>query len=472
MRLRPRRLISDAIANLPGNVKAYVVAADGRTLFSTDPNVKPIDVRDREYFAALAKGAYWYTSSLMVSRLDGTQIFVFSKRLERNKEFVGAAIISFDVVLLKEIWESLELDDISTVSLIRDDGQLVARYPLADGPLDLSGYELFTEHLKNSDVGTYPAHSPADGITRIVGYRKVPGTRFVALASISTDNAFAVFRRNTIVTLAFALPTAVALAVAIVWIFRLLRKDQGRRSQMQETLELNRMLVKDTHHRVKNNLQSIISLVRMHSLPDEIKTDLQTRISAMSAVHEHLYRLDQFSEVSAATLIPGIIEPLRQSFDHAATVDYDVEPLVLDRDHATPIALLVNEIVTNALKHAYPNGQAGRIGVSLKRDGADAVVLRITDHGQGFDTGCPLDRAWPAPDPRDGHSAQRHLGVSFRQRDAVRGALAVERHSASAERYRQARHREPSCWRVQARIPARQTPLLEAGLGILEPAER
>ena len=100
-------LISDAIANLPGNVKAYVVAADGRTLFSTDPNVKPIDVRDREYFAALANGAYWYTSSLLVSRLDGTQIFVFSKRLERNKEFVGAAIISFDVVLLKEIWESL-----------------------------------------------------------------------------------------------------------------------------------------------------------------------------------------------------------------------------------------------------------------------------------------------------------------------------------------------------------------------------
>ena len=49
-------LISDAIANLPGNVKAYVVAADGRTLFSTDPNVKPIDVRDREYFAALAEG--------------------------------------------------------------------------------------------------------------------------------------------------------------------------------------------------------------------------------------------------------------------------------------------------------------------------------------------------------------------------------------------------------------------------------
>ena len=311
-------LIREAVSSLPGNVKAYVVAADGRTLFSTDPNVKPIDIRDREYFSALADGAYWYTSSLLVSRLDNAQIFVFSKRLERDKEFVGAAIISFDVMILKEIWQSLELDDISTVSLIRDDGQLVARYPLASGPLDLSQYELFTQHLKNNEAGTYPAHSPADGVTRIVGYRKVPGTRFIALASISTDNAFAVFRRNTVITLLFALPTALALAGAIVWILQLLRKDQIRRSQLEETLLLNRMLVKDTHHRVKNNLQSIISLVRMHSLPDELKNDLQTRISAMSAVHEHLYRLDQFAEVDAQTLIPGIVEPLRQGFDHAA----------------------------------------------------------------------------------------------------------------------------------------------------------
>ena len=62
---------------------------------------------------------------------------------------------------------------------------------------------------------------------------------------------------------------------------------------------------------------------------------------------------------------------------------------MLDRDHATPIALLVNEIVTNALKHAYPNGHAGRISVSLKRDDGDTVVLRITDDGQGFDADVP-----------------------------------------------------------------------------------
>jgi len=378
-------LVRDAVKSLPGNVKAYVVAADGRTLFLTDPNVKPIDVRDREYFAELASGAPWHFSSLLVSRLDGAQIFVVSKRLMRDGQFVGAAIVSFDVLLLKVTWESLGLDELSTVSLIRDDGQLVARYPLAEGPLDLSKYILFTDYLMKSAEGTYPAVSPADGVTRTVGYRKVPGTPYLALASVSSRAAFSTFWRRTFVTLGFAIPTAIALAVAIFWILRLLHSDQLRRSQLSEALELNRILVKDTHHRVKNNLQAIMSLVRMHQLPDTLKTDLQGRISAMSAVHEHLYRLDQVTEVEASTLIPGIVEPLRQGFSHNVTVEYDIAALVLDRDHATPLALIVSEVVTNALKYAFPDEKAGQIRIALKRQESDELKLTISDNGVGFD---------------------------------------------------------------------------------------
>ena len=382
-------LIREAVGDLPGNVKAYVVAADGRTLFSTDPNVKAIDIRDREYFSALAAGAPWYTSSLLVSRLDGEQIFVFSKRLVRNQKFAGAAIISFNVELFREVWESLDLDDVSTVSLFRTDGQLVARYPLAQGPLDLSKYVLFTTYLKDGDSGTYPALSPADSIERIVGFRRVPGTQFVALASVSADSAFAVFRRNTFLTVLFALPTALALLGTIAWTLRLLRSDQIRRAQLVEALELNRMLVRDTHHRVKNNLQAIMSMVRMHGLPEQLKSDLQMRITAMSAVHEHLYRLDTFSEVASQSLVPAIVEPLVEGFSNVAEVQYDIDPLVLNRDHATPLALLINELVTNSLKYAFPNRHAGRILVSLKRDPTKNVSLTVSDNGVGFDPRTP-----------------------------------------------------------------------------------
>ena len=102
--------IADAVESLPGSVKAYVVDANGNTIYSTDPNVKAINITDREYFSVPAAGQLWYTSSLLVSRLNGDQIFVFSKRLVRGGKFAGVAIVSFNVALFSEIWASLGLD--------------------------------------------------------------------------------------------------------------------------------------------------------------------------------------------------------------------------------------------------------------------------------------------------------------------------------------------------------------------------
>ena len=379
------RDIRQAVNGLPGSVKAYVVDANGDTLFSTDPQVKPINITDREYFSALAAGAPSYVSPLLVSRLNGQQIFVFSHRLERNGKFAGAAILSFDVVLLADIWASLGLDDQSTVSLIREDGMLVARYPLAEGPLDMSRYVLFTDYLKEAPTGTYTAVSPADGVSRIVGYRRVPDTNLIAVASISTTSAYALFWRNTLTTLLIALPIGAALAAASIWISRLLRRDARRQQELADALRMNTLLFRDTHHRVKNNLQSVQSLVRMQDIPEDAKADLQRRIAAMTAVHEHIYRLDQYTEVEAHQFIPAIVEPLHQTFDVQIAFAYDIDPLMVERDHATPLALLVNEVVTNALKYAFPDGRAGAIHISLKPSGEQRSRLVIADDGIGFD---------------------------------------------------------------------------------------
>lgn len=386
------RDIREAVENLPISVKAYVVDAEGNTLFSTDPGVKPINITDREYFSALAAGAPGYVSSLMVSRLDGSQIFAFSRRLERDGKFAGAAIISFDVVLMADIWASLAMDDQSTVSLIRDDGMLVARYPLAEGPLDMSKYVLFTDYLKQSPTGTYLAVSPADGVHRFVGYRRVPGTNFVAVASVSMHEAYAMFWRNTVTTLIVALPIVIALAAAAFWIGRLLRQDARRQRDLIQALGINTLLFRDTHHRVKNNLQSIQSLVRMHDIPADAKVDLERRIAAMTAVHEHMYRLDQYTEVDAQQFVPAIVEPLRETFGLDVVFHYDIDQLFVDRDYATPFALLVNEVTTNALKYAFPAGHAGGIKISLKPLDGQRSRLVISDDGVGFDPNTVTNR--------------------------------------------------------------------------------
>lgn len=374
-----------AVDNLPGTVKAYIVDANGNTLFSTDPQVKPINITDREYFSVPAAGAEWYTSSLMISRLNGEQIFAFSRRIERDGVFAGVAIISFDVALLRDVWSSLELDQNSTVSLIRSDGMLVARYPFAREALDMSSHDLFTRHLKEADSGTYHSvRSPVDGVERFVGYRRAEGADLVAVASISAGSAYRSFWRSTTMTLLVALPAVLGFGAVSMWIMRLLRRDQMRQSELAAALKTNRLLFRDTHHRVKNNLQSVQSLIRMQNIPDQAKMDLQGRIAAMTAVHEHIYRLDQYAEVEARDFIPAIVEPLLRTFDAHVAVNYVLDNLSVDRDQATPIALLVNEVVTNALKYAFPEGRDGAIELRLERLAEDRVRLSIVDDGVGF----------------------------------------------------------------------------------------
>ncbi len=221
--------LKDAISTLPGDVKVYVVDANGVTRLTTDPEFKPIDVRDREYFAAVAAGEQFHITSLLVSRLNGEQIFAISKRIERNGQFAGAAILSFNSELLEEVWTSLHLDGHSTVGLFRDDGQLVSRFPLPPGPQDLSKYVLFTTYLPTADSGTYDAVSPTDGLSRIVGYRRVPGTNLIALASVSSDAGFASFWAAANAVLALVIPALVALVLIAWWTFRLLRADARSR---------------------------------------------------------------------------------------------------------------------------------------------------------------------------------------------------------------------------------------------------
>ena len=221
--------LAQSVATLPGSVKVYVVDADGVTRLTTDNQFKPIDVRDREYFKAVANGEAWHVTPLLVSRLNGEQIFVISRRIERDGKFAGAAIVSLNSDFMKEIWRTLKLDDMSTVSLIRDDGQLVSRFPLPNGPLDLSKYVLFTEYLPKSPSGIDDAISPADGASRVVGYRRVPGTNLVALASVNTARALTAVRNNALGALALSIPAILGLFALAYWTFGLLRKDARER---------------------------------------------------------------------------------------------------------------------------------------------------------------------------------------------------------------------------------------------------
>jgi two-component system, sensor histidine kinase PdtaS len=378
--------LKESLSTIPGSPRLYLVGADGKTRLTTDPDFKPIDIRDRDYFKAVADGAATYISPMLVSRLNGEQIFVISKRIERGGVFIGAAIVSFNSTLIEDVWNTLRFDATSTVSAVRDDGQIVARFPRLEGPMNISDSPLFATYLPQAPNGTYEAVSVADGVQRIVAYRRVEGSRLIAIASIGHDIALAPFYRFALLSLAVVVPIAVFLAF-LAWItFRWLARETRQRDQLATALETNQMLFREIHHRVKNNLQAVNSLINLQKIDPAAKQEMSHRIQAMVAVHEQIYRNDQFGLVDASAYIPAIIGKLVESYGREVKLNYDMAAIEVDREHALPLGLVANEVVSNAIKYAFPDNRGGELKITLKKSGDGRTgILTIHDNGVGFD---------------------------------------------------------------------------------------
>ena len=110
---------------------------------------------------------------------------------------MGAIMVSVPASITRPIWETVDLGGDYAISFVRDDGMLVARYPLPATTLDMSGYILFTKYLKEAPAGTYRAEtSPMDGVRRVVAYRRVEGTPFIAVAAADYEFLIQPFRQT------------------------------------------------------------------------------------------------------------------------------------------------------------------------------------------------------------------------------------------------------------------------------------
>jgi two-component sensor histidine kinase len=376
-----------ATKGLPSGVQAYVVDAEGRTLYSTDPEIKPVDITDRDYFTAVRDGQTEYVSSLLISRLNGDQIFVFSRRIVREGRFMGAIMVSVPTSITRPIWETVDLGGDYAISFVRDDGMLVARYPLPATTLDMSGYILFTKYLKEAPAGTYLAEtSPMDGVRRVVAYRRVEGTPFIAVAAADYEFLIQPFRQTLLMLGVVAFIIIGGAAIAGWWILHLLRDQELQSAQLAKALETNEMLLREIHHRVKNNLQSVMSLVRLQMRGSEGFEALSSRIKSMIAVHEQIYKHDAYAEIDAAELIRAVVCSAISAHDAKFHVDFELQSAPVSADKATALALLVNEVVTNAIKYAYPESDEGHLLVALTpSEEPGKSLLTISDEGVGFD---------------------------------------------------------------------------------------
>ena len=376
--------IDELVPALPVSVHILVLDAHGKPIAS---NLKPaqIDESGADWFSALEQGRERYIGSMISDPVTGEKVFPVSERIDIDGKFSGVAAILVPADLMAQFWGSMQLGPDSSVGLVREDGWLVARYPIPPQPLDLSKYVLFTQYLTKSSKGLYEAPaSPADGIARLVSYQRVPGLPLVVAVGVPLSELSGTLWRNIGGAIVLTLPFGIGLLFLSSWLVIILRREDQARRGLSQALEQNRVLFREIHHRVKNNLQMVSSLVRMQPGPSEGKEDLSRRISAMAAIHEHLYTSDRFSEVSLPSYVGTVVQSLQASAGEAVSIDCQVEPMTTHIDIALPLGLILNEVVTNSLKHAFPGEAPGRIEVSLSRIDAERARLVVKDNGVGF----------------------------------------------------------------------------------------
>lgn len=163
-----------------------------------------------------------------------------------------------------------------------------------------------------------------------------------------------------------------------------------RTKELEHTLEVQKMLVHEVDHRVKNNLQLVSSLVLMQTR--EISdpairaslTSMQERIEALGTVHNLLYQADDARVLSVADLVRDLATGLvASSGRNDIELKLDLDEVRVRADMATPISLIFNELVTNALKHAFPDGRSGQLMIRVKEN-APGLVLEVEDNGVGM----------------------------------------------------------------------------------------
>jgi PAS domain S-box-containing protein len=170
---------------------------------------------------------------------------------------------------------------------------------------------------------------------------------------------------------------------------------------LREALKEKNLLLKEIHHRVKNNLQIISSLLNLQRRyirdPEDAKLflDSQMQVRSMALVHEHLYQSDRISRIEIRSYLQTLCENLFEAYGaytRGVNLKFQVEEVTFDLNTATPLGLLVNELVSNSLKYAFPGQQGGNISVQLDTS-QDTCTLVVADDGVGLPENFPIDRS-------------------------------------------------------------------------------
>jgi two-component sensor histidine kinase len=429
---------------------------------------------------ALASGQF-STGEYVIGIIESTPSFAYSYPLVDDEGTpYGVINALFKLSSYAALFESFNQPEDSFIGLVDNKGTRIYFYPPRDtNPIGQPIKRSVWQSVRNSEGNGILLDSGSDGLMRFFGYKKlwlyeadnpymyvVFGLPRASVTGISR----LITQRNSIIMVMSAL---LSLALA-GWLSTLLfgsrlkrildmteriregdldarcasqgdRSDLGRiaealdgmalaiqkrdrelvddAARLSASLEEKEILLKEVHHRVKNNLQLILSLIRLQDdskKPSEAsRQDLESRINAMSLVHEMLYRTERFSDIDLANYTRSLAELVQSSYGNGEhkELTIDVDEVHCKLDKAIPFGLLLNELISNAYKHGLSGRGGGKLFIELHSvDGLGTLIVR--DDGGGLPAGFALSESG---------------GLGLRLADALAGQLGGELAWASEE---------------------------------------
>ncbi len=183
-----------------------------------------------------------------------------------------------------------------------------------------------------------------------------------------------------------------------------LQAEIAQRRSAEEAVRHSRekeVLLQEIHHRVKNNLQIITSLLRMQSRAvqdpafSEALRECQNRVASMALIHDKLYRARDLARVSFGEYVRDLTNNILTSYAlpaRSVRVRLDIDDLSLNLDYAVPCGLILNELMSNCLKHAFPVGHSGTVYIGFHTEGEEELCLVVRDDGVGVPADVDLGR--------------------------------------------------------------------------------
>ena len=200
-------------------------------------------------------------------------------------------------------------------------------------------------------------------------------------------------------TAAVSLTTAAVLPFTVPHVFDLIRQakeTEQRTAELRASEERKDALLQEVHHRVKNNLAVICSLFYLESIhstdeqASETFRDMQNRVHSMALVHESLYGAENLARIDFAQYARNLAEDILASHGNPTVpvhLEADLEPVTMGADLAIPCGLILNELVSNAFKHGFPEGTEGKIKLTLRSVAGGRYTLCVQDSGVGIPAG-------------------------------------------------------------------------------------